>query len=101
VAWAWIEALNKQDIDASTALVAEDAVLDRGPHGMVTGKEEIRATVLLEMGEYLRAEVSQSEVEGNTVTYYYEVFAGATQVGGGLSVATVVNGKIESDLRAE
>jgi len=83
------------------ALVADDAVLDRGPHGVITGKENIRATVLLEMKENLKAKVSKFEVEGDQVTYYYEVFIGGRRVDQGVGVAIVKNGKIKSDLPAK
>ena len=83
------------------ALVADDAVLDRGPHGVITGKENIRATVLLEMKENLKAKVSKFEVEGDQVTYYYEVFVGGRRVDQGVGVAIVKNGKIKSDLPAK
>lgn len=83
------------------ALVADDAVLDRGPHGVITGKKNIRATVLLEMKENLKAKVSKFEVEGDQVTYYYEVFIGGRRVDQGVGVAIVKNGKIKSDLPAK
>jgi len=98
---AWHEAWNNKDIDAFMALVAADAVLDRGPYGVITGKEKIRAKVLLEMEENIKAKVSKFEVEGNRVTYYYEVFIGGRKVDQGVGVAIVENGKIKSDLPAE
>lgn len=48
---AWHEAWNNKDIDAFMALLAEDAVLDRGPHGLIQGTEDIRAVVIDEMKE--------------------------------------------------
>ena len=98
---AWHEAWNRQDIDAFMALVADDAVLDRGPYGVITGKEKIRATVTLEMKEKTKAKVSRFEVEGDQVTYYYEVFVGGSRVDQGVGVAIVENGKIKSDLPAK
>ncbi len=83
------------------ALVADDAVLDRGPYGVITGTEKIRATVMLEMKENLKAKVSRFEVEGDQVTYYYEVFIGGRRVDQGFAVAIVKNGKIKSDLPAK
>jgi len=101
VVLAWHEAWNRQDIDAFMALVADDAVLDRGPYGVITGTEKIRATVMLEMKENLKAKVSRFEVEGDQVTYYYEVFVGGRRVDQGFGVAIVKNGKIKSDLPAK
>jgi len=98
---AWHEAWNNKDIDAFMDLVADDAVLDRGPYGVITGKEKIRAIVILEMEENLKAKVSRFEVQGNKVTYYYEVFIGARRVDQGVGVAIVENGKIKSDLPAK
>ena len=83
------------------ALVADDAVLDRGPYGVITGKEKIRAIVISEMKENLKAKVSKFEVEGNTVTYHYEVYKGGRKVDEGAGVAIVENGKIKSDLPAK
>ncbi len=82
------------------ALVAEDAALDRGPHGVLTGLEQIRAVVELEMQEGLKAKVSQFQVSGDTVIYYYEVFLGGSMIDSGWAQAVVRDGKIVSDLPA-
>ena len=95
---AWHEAFNSKDINAFMALVADDAVLDRGPYGVITGKEKIRATVLLEMQENLKARLSKFQVQGNTVTYHWEMLMGARRVDEGDGVAIIENGKIKSDL---
>jgi hypothetical protein len=98
---AWHEAFNNKDIDAFLAPVADNAVLDRGPQGMISGTENIRTVVMDEMKEGSRAEVSGSVVEGNRLTYHYEVFIGGKRVDQGAGVAIVENGKIVSDLPAE
>lgn len=98
---AWHEAWNNKDIDKFMALVADDAVLDRGPYGVITGKEKIRDIVIMEMKENLKTRVSKFKVEGNTVTYYYEVFIAGKKVDQGFGVAIVENGKIKSDLPAK
>lgn len=95
---AWHEAWSNKNIDAFMALVADDAVLDRGPYGVITGTEKIREVAISEMKEGLKAQVGQFKVEGNKVTYYYEVFSGGKRVGQGRGVAIVENGKIKSDL---
>jgi ketosteroid isomerase-like protein len=95
---AFHEAFTNNDIDALMALVADDAVLDLGPRGVVTGKEKIRTAVLLEMQDNLIHKASRFVVEGNKVTYYFEVFVGARCVDQGFSVAIIENGKIISDL---
>ena len=71
--------LEQQRYRCLYALVADDADLDRGPHGVITGKEAIRTVVLMEMAEGLKAKVSKFKVEGNRVTYYYEVFIGGSK----------------------
>jgi len=98
VIYTWIEAWNNKDIDAFMALVADDAVLDRGPYGVTTGKEAIRTVALMEMAEGLKAKVSKFTVEGNQVTYFYEVYMGGSKVDQGMGVAIIENGKIKSDL---
>lgn len=98
---AWHTAWNAKDIEAFMALLADDAVLDRGPYGVITGKENIRPLVIEEMKEGLKARVGQFKVEGNQVFYHYEVFAGGSKVDEGDAVAIVENGKIVSDLEAE
>ena len=98
---AWHEAWNNKDIDKFMALVADDAVLDRGQYGVITGKEKIRDIVIMEMKENLKTRVSKFKVEGNTVTYYYEVFIAGKKVDQGFGVAIVENGKIKSDLPAK
>ena len=98
VIYTWTEAWNNKDIDAFMALVADDAVLDRGPYGVISGKEAIRTVVLMEMAEGLKSKVSKFKVEGNQVTYYYEVYIGGSKVDQGFGVAIIENGKIKSDL---
>jgi len=82
------------------ALVADDAELDRGPYGVVKGKDKIRATLLLELKDNARAVVSDLVVQGDQVTYSYVVYVGGRQVDQGSGVAIVKNGKIKSDLPA-
>ncbi len=98
---AWHEAFNNKDIEAFMALVADDAVLDRGPYGIIEGKERIRETVLLEMEQDIKATVTKFEVEGNIVTYQYRVYEGGRAVDRGTGVAIIENGKIKSDLPVE
>jgi ketosteroid isomerase-like protein len=39
---AFYDAANREDLDAFMALVADDAEIDWGREGLVTGKEEMR-----------------------------------------------------------
>jgi len=95
---AWIDAFNAKDVDAFMALVADDAELDRGPYGIVKGKEKIRATLLIELKDNARAVISNLVVEGDQVTYSYVVYIGGRAVDRGNSIAIVRKGKIVSDL---
>jgi len=95
---AWHEAFNNKDIDAFMAMVADDAVLERGPYGIVTGKERIRETVLIEMEQDIRAVVSHFEIEGNTITYRWKVYERGRVVDRGVGIAIIENGKIKSDI---
>jgi len=98
---AWHEALNNKDIDAFMALLADDAALDRGPHGIITGTENIRALVVHEMEQGIQAKVSGFHVLGDEVTYHYETYLGGKRVDQGTGVAIVRGGKIVSDLPAK
>jgi hypothetical protein len=95
---AWIDAFNAKDVDAFMALVADDAELDRGPYGIVKGKDKIRAALLLELKDNARAVISNLVVQGDQVTYSYVVYIGGRAVDRGNSIAIVKNGKIVSDL---
>jgi hypothetical protein len=97
---AWHTAWNAKDLETYMDLLADDAVLDRGPAGVITGKENVRPLVIEEMKEGLKARVGQFRVEGNQVFYHYEVYAGGSKVDEGDAVAIVENGKIASDLDA-
>jgi len=98
IVWDWNEAFNNRDIEAFMALVADDAVLDRGPYGVITGAEKIRATLALEWQDPIRSELSDFKVDGNKVTCHYVVYEGGKRVDSGNSVTIVENGKIKSDL---
>ena len=94
---AWIDAFNHQDIDAFMSYVADTAVLDRGPHGIVTGTEAIRETLLLEFKEPIKAHVTWWSVDGNTITYGSYVLVGKQKIDSCTSLIVIEDGKIVSD----
>src|SRR5919108_6185584 len=65
VLMAFNNALNAGDVDAAMALVADDAVMDRGPYGVRTGKAAIRDALQIETSKKLKYEVSNIQVSGN------------------------------------
>jgi hypothetical protein len=63
------EALNAGDIEAALAVYAEDGVLDLGPFGKFSGKEELRASFENELSLNAEWQVDNFQVDGNTVTF--------------------------------
>ena len=100
VVQAWQAAWNSKDLEAFMALLAENAVLDRGPYGLLTGKEAIRAVVIEEMEEGLKGRLSNLRVVGDHVYCHYEVLLNDKVIDEGESVTIVRDGKIVSDLPA-
>jgi hypothetical protein len=94
---AWIDAFNHKDEDAFMSYVADDAVLDRGDHGIVTGIEAIRETLLLEFEEHITAYVTQWSVDGSIITYDSFVIVGGRRIDSCTSQMVIENGKIVSD----
>ena len=94
---AWIDAFNYRDIDAFMSYVADTAVLDRGPHGIVTGAEAIRETLLLEFEDPITARVTWWSVDGNTITYGSYVLVGGQRIDSCTSLMVIEKGKIVSD----
>jgi hypothetical protein len=97
---AWIDAFNQRDIDTFMSYVADTAVLDRGPHGIVTGAEAIREIMLLEFKDPITARVTWWSVDGNTITYGSYVQVGGQRIDSCTSLMVIENGKIVSDLCA-
>lgn len=97
---AWIDAFNRRDIDACMSYVADEAVLDRGPHGIVTGAEAIRATLLVEFEKPIKAYVTWWSVDGGAVTYGSYVTVEGQRIDSCTSLMLIENGKIVSDLCA-
>ena len=94
---SWIDAFNHQDIGAFMSHLTETAVLDRGPHGVVTGSEAIRETLQAEFEEPATVYITSWSVEGNAVTYDSYVVAGGTRIDSCTSVLVLEGGRIASD----
>lgn len=97
---AWQAAWNGKNLEAFMALLAENAILDRGPYGVITGTEAIRAVVIEEMEEGLKGRLSNIRVVGDQVYCHYEVLLDNKVIDEGESVTIVRDGKIVSDLPA-
>jgi hypothetical protein len=94
------EALNTGDVEAAVAPYADDAVLDYGAFGSYEGKEAIRAQFEHEVSLNASFELSDFQVEGNTVRFksrYTSVEMDALGVTlEGNAVATIEGGKIRT-----
>jgi ketosteroid isomerase-like protein len=95
------EALNAGDVEAALALYADDAVLDLGAFGRFSGKEEIRGAFENEVSLNASWEVSDFQVEGNTVTFKSLYTSDMMRALGitleATEVVTVEDGKIVTD----
>lgn len=100
VVQAFYEAANAEDIDAFMALVAEDAEIEWGREGLVTGKENIRNRA---EGLFLDFDftfvLSDFQVDSNQVTFHHKMILDNTQAVLEECVDKVVveQGKIKSD----
>jgi ketosteroid isomerase-like protein len=97
---AFYEAANAEDIDAFLALVAEDAQIEWGRQGLVTGKAEIRrqAEALFRDLDFTFT-LSDIQVEGKQVTFKHVMVMDGTGavVEECIDEAIVEGGKIVSD----
>jgi ketosteroid isomerase-like protein len=77
---AFYEAANAEDIDAFVALVTDDAEIDWGREGLVSGKEAIRrrAETLFRDFDFTFV-LSDFEVDGNRVTFNHKMVLDDTQ----------------------
>ena len=89
---------NSEDIDGTMALIADEPEIEVDLGVYLADKEQIRATFeeLFERSDF-RIEVSDFEVDGNTVTYNYQIFVEGTLNEQGRSQAIVEDGKIKSE----
>jgi len=81
VVQAFYEAANAEDIDAFMALVADDAEIEWGREGLVTGKENIRrrAEALFVDFDFTFV-LSDFQVDGKRVTFNHEMVLDDTQI---------------------
>ena len=80
VVQAFYEAANAEDLDAFMALVADDAQIEWGRAGLVTGKENIRrqAEALFRDFDFTFV-LSDFQVEGQRVTFRHKMVLDDTQ----------------------
>jgi ketosteroid isomerase-like protein len=100
VVQAFYDAANAEDIDAFMELVADDAEIDWGREGLVTGKENIRSrTEVLFLDFDFTFVLSDFQVDGNRVTFNHKMILDNTQtvVEQCADEVVVDKGKIKSD----
>lgn len=80
VVQAFYEAASAEDVDAFVALVADDAEIEWGREGLVTGKESIRshAEALFSNFDFTFV-LSDFQVDGNRVTFNHQMILDDTQ----------------------
>ena len=100
VVQAFYDAANAEDIDAFMELVADDAEIEWGREGLVTGKENIRshAEVLFLDFDFTFV-LSDFQVDGNRVTFNHKMILDNTQtvIEQCADEVIVERGKIKSD----
>lgn len=95
------EALNAGDVESALALYTGDAVLSLGAFGSFSGKEELRGSFENEVAKHATWELSDFQVEGDTVTFTSRYTNDDLQAIGvtleGTEVITIQDGKIATD----
>ncbi len=101
VARSAYEALNAGDVEAALALYTDDAVLSLGAFGSFSGKEELRGSFENEVAKHATWELSDFQVEGDTVTFTSRYTNDDLQAIGitleGTEVITIRDGRIATD----
>ena len=89
---------NEEDVDGIISMVADEPEIEINPGYILTDKEKIRMSFeqLFKRVDF-QIEVSDFEVDGNTVNYNYQIFIGEILAEQGRSQAVVENGKIKSE----
>jgi hypothetical protein len=89
---------NSEDVDGIIAMLADHPEIEVDLGEIQTDKEQIRSTFekLFERVDF-QIEVSDFNVDGNAVTYNYQIFVGDTLNEQGRSQAIIENGKIKSE----
>lgn len=89
---------NEEDVNGIISMVADEPEIEINPGYILTDKEKIRMSFeqLFKRVDF-QIEVSDFEVDGNTVNYNYQIFIGEILAEQGRSQAVVENGKIKSE----
>jgi ketosteroid isomerase-like protein len=97
---AYFDAWNTRDVDLILSHLADDAAVEVDSAGViVSGRDEIRAAFeqMFDRSEWT-IEISDFEVDGNTVTYNFEIRSpDGVVLDRGRSQATVQNGLVERE----
>jgi ketosteroid isomerase-like protein len=95
---SFYESINRQDVDAATALVADDATFTvlGAFKGVKSGKTEIGSWIQNQVEALGTYEVSDIKVTGETVTYTFKLSREGSQHAEGTATAIVQDGKIKS-----
>lgn len=101
VARSAYEALNAGDVETALSFYADDAVLSLGAFGSFSGKEELRGSFEHEVSLHASWELSDFQVEGDTVTFKSRYTSDDMRALGvtleGTEVITIQDGKIVTD----
>jgi len=89
---------NNEDVEGIISMLDDEPEIEVDLGVYLTDKEEIRTSFekLFERVDF-QIEVSGFEVDGNTVTYNYQIFVGNELNEQGRSQAVIENGKIKSE----
>ena len=89
---------NVEDVDGIMSVIADEPEIEINPGYILTDKDKIRASLeLLFKRVDFQIEVSDFEVDENTVNYNYQIFVNETLAEQGRSEAVIENGKIKSE----
>ena len=89
---------NVEDVDGIMSVIADEPEIEINPGYILTDKDKIRAPLeLLFKRVDFQIEVSDFEVDENTVNYNYQIFVNETLAEQGRSEAVIENGKIKSE----
>lgn len=89
---------NSEDVDGIISMLADEPEIEVDLGVILTDKEQIRTTFekLFQRVDF-QIMATNFEVDGNTVTYNYQIFVGDTLNEQGRSQAIIDNGKIKSE----
>lgn len=94
----YFEYWNQGNVDGIMSLIADDPQIEIKNNQILTDKDEIRQTFIEEFdGLNYEIIVMDFEVDGDTVTYNFEIFQDGSSFSKGRSQAVIEDGKIKSE----